>query len=138
MPAGALPERVRELGEWLAAEGELGLTRTLTCGLARWDGVDVALPSIREYEEVSAVLRRRSIAGERNPGARPQTAEGSVAPFGGAALRCGGACRSDGRGPTRRSGGVDRRLRHDRRLPRPRGPRRLVAPPCGASRESAG
>ena len=55
--ARALPERVRELGEWLAAEGEPGLTRTFDVWLGalgrKWG---VKLPSIREYEEVSAVL----------------------------------------------------------------------------------
>ena len=57
---GALPERMRELGEWLAAEGEPGLTRTFDLWLGalgrKWG---VALPSIREYEEVSAVLANK-------------------------------------------------------------------------------
>ena len=58
--ARALPERVQELGEWLAAEGEPGLTRTFDV----WIGVlgrkwGVKLPSIREYEEVSAVLAEK-------------------------------------------------------------------------------
>ena len=55
--AGTLPERVRELGEWLAGLGEPGLTTTFDLWLGalaeKWE---VALPSIREYEEVSAVL----------------------------------------------------------------------------------
>ena len=55
--AGTLPERVRELGEWLAEAGEPGLTRSFDLWLGalgqRWG---VELPSIREYEEVSAVL----------------------------------------------------------------------------------
>ena len=55
--AGTLPERVRELGEWLAGLGEPGLTTTFDLWLGalaeKWG---VALPSIREYEEVSAVL----------------------------------------------------------------------------------
>ena len=55
--AGTLPERVRELGEWLAELGEPGLTRTFDLWLGalaeKWG---VALPSIREYEEVHAVL----------------------------------------------------------------------------------
>ena len=83
--------------------------------------------------------------GSGNPAARHRAGYragvDTVAPLGGAAVRCGGssaagggARRSDGRGPSGRSGGVDRRLRHDRRLPRPRGPRRLVARPCGACR----
>lgn len=52
-----LPERVRELGEWLAEAGEPGLTRSFDLWLGvlgrKWG---VELPSIREYEEVSAVL----------------------------------------------------------------------------------
>ena len=55
--AGTLPERVRELGEWLAELGETGLTRTFDLWLGalaeKWG---MALPSIREYEEVHAVL----------------------------------------------------------------------------------
>ncbi len=55
--AGTLPRRVRELGEWLADEGEPGLTRTFDLWLGalaeKWG---MALPSIREYEEVHAVL----------------------------------------------------------------------------------
>ena len=55
--AGTLPERVRELGEWLAELGEPGLTTTFDLWLGalaeKWG---VELPSIREYEEVSAVL----------------------------------------------------------------------------------
>ena len=58
--AGALPERMRELGEWIAAEGKPGLTRTFDLWLGalgrKWG---VALPSIREYEEVSAVLANK-------------------------------------------------------------------------------
>ena len=58
--AGALPERVRELGEWLAATGEPGLTRSFDLWLGvlgrKWG---VELPSIREYEEVSAVLAEK-------------------------------------------------------------------------------
>ena len=58
--ARALPERVQELGEWLAAEGEPGLTRTFDVWLGalgrKWG---VKLPSIREYEEVSAVLAEK-------------------------------------------------------------------------------
>ena len=58
--AGALPERVRELGEWLAAQGEPGLTTTFDLWLGaigrKWG---VELPSIREYEEVSAVLAEK-------------------------------------------------------------------------------
>ena len=58
--ARALPERVRELGEWLAAEGEPGLTRTFDVWLGalgrKWG---VKLPLIREYEEVSAVLAEK-------------------------------------------------------------------------------
>ena len=54
---GALPERVRELGEWLAEAGEPGLTTSFDLWLGvlgrKWG---VELPSIREYEEVSAVL----------------------------------------------------------------------------------
>ena len=58
--AGTLPQRVRELGEWLADEGEPGLTRTFDLWLGalaeKWG---MALPSIREYEEVHAVLLER-------------------------------------------------------------------------------
>ena len=58
--AGALPERVRELGEWLAEAGEPGLTRSFDLWLGvlgrKWG---VELPSIREYEEVSAVLAEK-------------------------------------------------------------------------------
>ena len=54
---GALPERVRKLGEWLAEAGEPGLTKSFDLWLGvlgrKWG---VELPSIREYEEVSAVL----------------------------------------------------------------------------------
>ena len=55
--AGVLAERVRELGRWLAAEGEPGLTRSFDLWLGalgrKWG---VKLPSIRDYEEASAVL----------------------------------------------------------------------------------
>ncbi len=58
--AGTLPERVRELGEWLAAAGEPGLTRSFDLWLGalgrKWG---VKLPSIREYEEASAVLAEK-------------------------------------------------------------------------------
>ena len=58
--AAALPERVRELGEWLAEEGEPGLTTTFDLWLGamgrKWG---VELPSIREYEEASAVLAEK-------------------------------------------------------------------------------
>ena len=55
--AGTLPERVRELGEWLAAEGEPELTRTFDLWLgAMGRKLGVILPSIREYEEANAVL----------------------------------------------------------------------------------
>ena len=58
--AGALPERVRELGEWLAAQREPGLTTTFDLWLGamgrKWG---VELPSIREYEEASAVLAEK-------------------------------------------------------------------------------
>ena len=90
--AGALPERMRELGEWLAAEGEPGLTRTFDLWLGalgrKWG---VALPSIREYEEVSGSVgeQDRSL-GSGNPAARHRAGhragEGTVAPLGGAAV----------------------------------------------------
>ena len=58
--AEALPERVRELGKWLAEEGEPGLTMTFDLWLGamgrKWG---VELPSIREYEEASAVLAEK-------------------------------------------------------------------------------
>ena len=58
--AGALPERVRELGAWLAAEREPGLTRTFDLWLGvlgrKWG---LRLPSIRDYEEASAVLAKK-------------------------------------------------------------------------------
>ena len=58
--ARTLPERVRELGEWLAAAGEPGLTRSFDLWLGalgrKWG---VKLPSIREYEEASAVLAEK-------------------------------------------------------------------------------
>ena len=102
--AGALPERVRELGEWLAEAGEPGLTRTFDLWLGalgrKWG---VELPSIREYEEASAVLAEKIDrwgaeileqgieqgvkAGHR---AGKRAAEGAVAPSGGAAVRPGG------------------------------------------------
>ena len=48
----ALPARVRELGEWLAAEERPGLTRSIDLWLAvmgrKWG---LELPTIREYEE---------------------------------------------------------------------------------------
>ena len=60
MQAGTLPERVRELGEWLAEAGEPGLTRPFDLWLGalgrKWG---VELPSIREYEEASAVLAEK-------------------------------------------------------------------------------
>ncbi|MCY4373464.1 MAG: hypothetical protein OXC31_06775 [Spirochaetaceae bacterium] len=58
--AGTLPERVRELGEWLATEEEPRLTRTfdLWLGAVGWK-LGVRLPSIREYEEASAVLANK-------------------------------------------------------------------------------
>ena len=55
--AGALAERVRELGQWLAAEDESDLTKSFDLWLGalgrKWG---VELPSIRDYEEASAVL----------------------------------------------------------------------------------
>jgi hypothetical protein len=55
--AGTLPERVRELGEWLAAERAPGLTRTFDLWLgAMGRKLGVSLPSIRKYEEARAVL----------------------------------------------------------------------------------
>ncbi len=58
--AGTLPERVRELGEWLAAEEEPELTRTFDLWLGALGGKwGVTLPSIREYEEASAVLANK-------------------------------------------------------------------------------
>ena len=55
-----MPERVQELGEWLAAEEDPGLTRTFDVWLGalgqKWG---VKLPSIREYEEVTAVLAEK-------------------------------------------------------------------------------
>ena len=58
--AGGLPERVRELGEWLAEAGEPGLTRTFDLWLgALGRKLGVELPSIREYEEASAVLAEK-------------------------------------------------------------------------------
>ena len=57
---GRCRKRVRELGEWLAAQGEPGLTATFDLWLGaigrKWG---VELPSIREYEEVSAVLAEK-------------------------------------------------------------------------------
>ena len=51
------PSGCGSLGEWLAEAGEPGLTRSFDLWLAilgrKWG---VELPSIREYEEVSAVL----------------------------------------------------------------------------------
>ena len=70
--AGVLAERVRELGQWLAAEDEPGLTRSFDLWLGalgrKWG---VKLPSIRDYEEASAMLleKIRSL-GSRNPGTR--------------------------------------------------------------------
>ena len=55
--AGVLAERVRELGQWLAAEEEPELTKSFDLWLGalgrKWG---VELPSIRDYEEASAVL----------------------------------------------------------------------------------
>ena len=55
--AGELAGRVRELGQWLAAEDEPELTKSFDLWLGamgrKWD---VELPSIRDYEEASAVL----------------------------------------------------------------------------------
>ena len=55
--AGVLAERVRELGQWLAAEEEPELTKSFDLWLSalgrKWG---VELPSIRNYEEASAML----------------------------------------------------------------------------------
>ena len=55
--AGVLAERVRELGQWLAAEEEPELTKSFDLWLSalgrKWG---VELPSIRDYEEASAML----------------------------------------------------------------------------------
>ena len=55
--AGVLAERVRELGQWLAAEDEPDLTKSFDLWIGalgqKWG---VELPSIRDYEEASAVL----------------------------------------------------------------------------------
>ena len=55
--AGVLAERVRELGQWLAAEDEPELTKSFDLWLSalgrKWG---VELPSIRDYEEASAML----------------------------------------------------------------------------------
>ena len=55
--AGALPERVRELGEWLAEESEPGLTTTFDLWLGvlerKWG---IKLPSLAQPEEVSTML----------------------------------------------------------------------------------
>ena len=52
-----LPERVAELGKWLAKEDDAELTKSIDLWLAvlekRWG---VELPSIRKYEEASVVL----------------------------------------------------------------------------------
>ena len=57
---GTLPERVRELGAWLAAERQPGLTRSFDLWLGvlgrKWG---LRLPSIRDYEEASAVLANK-------------------------------------------------------------------------------
>ena len=55
--AGELAERVRELGQWLAAEDEPELTKSFDLWLdalgQKWN---VELPSVRDYEEASAML----------------------------------------------------------------------------------
>ena len=55
--AGVLAERVRELGQWLAAGEEPELTKSFDLWLSalgrKWG---VELPSIRDYEEASAML----------------------------------------------------------------------------------
>ena len=70
--AGVLAERVRELGQWLAAEEEPELTKSFDLWLGalgrKWG---VKLPSIQNYEEASAVLlEKRSIAGKPKSGKR--------------------------------------------------------------------
>ena len=55
--AGELAERVRELGQWLAAEDEPELTKSFDLWLgALGEKWGVELPSIRDYEEASAML----------------------------------------------------------------------------------
>ncbi len=55
--AGELAERVRELGQWLAAEDEPELTKSFDLWLGalgqKWN---MELPSVRDYEEASAML----------------------------------------------------------------------------------
>ncbi len=55
--AGELAERVRELGQWLAAEDEPELTKSFDLWLGamtrKWG---VKLPSIRDHEEARAVF----------------------------------------------------------------------------------
>ena len=55
--AGELAERVRELGQWLAAEDEPELTKSFDLWLgALGEKWGVELPSIRNYKETSAML----------------------------------------------------------------------------------
>ena len=55
--AGELAERVRELGQWLAAEDEPELTKSFDLWLgALGEKWGVELPSIRDYKETSAML----------------------------------------------------------------------------------
>ena len=58
--AGELAERVRELGQWLAAEDEPELTKSFDLWLgALGEKWGVELPSIRDYKETSAMLLER-------------------------------------------------------------------------------
>ena len=55
--AGELAERVRELGQWLAAEDEPELTKSFDLWLgALGEKWGVELPSIRDHKETSAML----------------------------------------------------------------------------------
>ncbi len=58
-PAGA-PALVRELGAWLAAEGESELTRCLDLRVAQLAGEwRLSLPSLARYEEVGVMFKER-------------------------------------------------------------------------------
>ena len=55
--AGELAERVRELGQWLAAEDEPELTKSFDLWLSALDEKwGLELPSIRDHEEARAVF----------------------------------------------------------------------------------
>ena len=101
--AGALPERVRELGEWLAEAGEPGLTRTFDLWLAalgrKWAWSCHRSANTRRQAQC---WQKRLIAGERKSWSRVSSGVSSRASNG--RRRCCAAWQSGGSAQRRRSG----------------------------------